>query len=62
MSLYSFHMVCDNFFKIEIAITNKVSVVSMNVQGLGDRAKRRDVNNFLKGKKYMYATRHSFHK
>jgi exonuclease III len=33
-------------------MTNNVSVISMNVQGLGDRAKRRDVINFLKSKKY----------
>jgi exonuclease III len=33
-------------------MTNKVSIISMNVQGMADRAKRRDVINFLKSKKY----------
>lgn len=33
-------------------MTNKVSIVSMNAQGIGDRGKRRDVVNFLKTHKY----------
>lgn len=31
---------------------DKVQIISMNVQGLGDKVKRKDVLNFLKSKKY----------
>jgi len=33
-------------------MTDKISIISMNVQGLGDKMKRKDVINFLKSKKY----------
>ena len=33
-------------------MSNKVTIVSMNGQGLGDKAKHRDVINFFKSKKY----------
>lgn len=30
----------------------KLNIISMNVQGLGDKAKRKDVLNYLKSKKF----------
>ena len=33
-------------------MTNKISIISMNVQGLGDKDKRKDVLNYLKNKNH----------
>ena len=33
-------------------MTENVSFVSLNVQGLGDKLKRKDVFNYLRSKKY----------
>ena len=35
-----------------VTMSNKISIASMNAQGLGDKKKRTDVLNLLKSKKY----------